>query len=434
MTIYSINNFRSWYEKMTVNGKILLTLLVAASLAGCCVAQNSGNRGVIESANSLGDLNTFAKAINQSGLIDRLNDKNALNVRNHTYIIFAPVDAAFNSLPSGTLNSLMQNKDDLNYLLGYHIIEDAKVNDIGNLQGISTLKTLDGKDLNLSYSNGLMVNGARALNSMKYDHGIIYAVDKVLLPDDNKFLDKYNLRALRAGYVTGATNKTVVETANRTVAGSAVYNATTNVSSRQMSAAESDFLNYLNNTKNLKTFVNALAAADLGNDFYNQRNLTIFAPNDQAFAVMPENNLNRLLANRDDLRTLLRYHIIDRSSLNKDWNTTSGNIKTLQGSILMINRTDGEFTVNRASVLKTMFYNNSVIYVIDRVLLPNDNSFLDRYQLRGIEASYERGTTMTNASDNFGLPPQPRANMATGMNNTNSTNEQIYKNYKGKGF
>ncbi len=411
---------------MTANGRILLTLLVAASLAGCCVAQNSGNRGVIEAANSLGDLNTFVKAINQSGLTDRLNDKNALNVRNHTYIIFAPVDAAFNSLPSGTLNSLMQNKDDLNYLLGYHIIEDAKVNDIGNLQGVSTLKTLDGKDLNLSYSNGLLVNGARALNSMKYDHGIIYAIDKVLLPDDNKFLDKYNLRALRAGYVTGATNKAVVETA--------VYNATTNVSGRQMSAAERDFLNYLNNTKDLKTFVSALTAADLGSDFYNRSNLTIFAPNDQAFAVIPENNLNKLLANRDDLRTLLRYHIIDRSSLNKDWNTTSGNVKTLQGSVLMINRTDGEFTVNRASVLKTMFYNNSVIYVIDRVLLPNDNSFLDRYQLRGIAASYESGTTMTNASDNFGLPPQPRANTTAGMSNTNSTNEQIYKNYKGKGF
>jgi uncharacterized surface protein with fasciclin (FAS1) repeats len=428
MTIYSINNFRSWNEKMTVNGRILLTLLVAASLAGCCVAQNSGNRGVIEAANSLGDLNTFVKAINQSGLTDRLNDKNALNVRNHTYIIFAPVDAAFNSLPSGTLNSLMQNKDDLNYLLGYHIIEDAKVNDIGNLQGISTLKTLDGKDLNLSYSNGLMVNGVRALNSMKYDHGIIYAIDKVLLPDDNRFLDKYNLRALRVGYVAGTANRTGA------AAGMTVYNETTNVSARQpMSAAERDFLAYLNDTKDLKTFVNALTAADLGSDFYNKSNLTVFAPNDQAFSVIPENNLNRLLANRDDLRTLLRYHIIDRSSLNKDWNTTIGNVTTLQGSVLMINRTDGEFTVNKANVLKTMFYNNSIIYIIDRILLPNNNSFLDRYQLRGIAASYESGT-MTNASDNFGLPPQPRANMTTGMNNTNSTNEQIYKNYNGKGF
>lgn len=394
------------------------------------MAQN--NYGVVQAANDLGSLSTFVKAINQSGLTDRLNNKNVLNVRNHTYIVFAPNDAAFNALPSGTLNSLMQNqnKSDLNTLLNYHIVEDANVNDIGNLRDVNTLKALDGKNLNLSDSNGLMVNGARVLDQRKYDHGIVYVIDRVLLPDDNAFLDKYNLQGLRTGYVTVGTTETAP------VSSTVVYNEMTNASARgPMSPAETDMLNMLRSRNDLSTFTKALTAADLGSDFYNRTNHTIFAPNDEAFSVIPMDTLNRLLANRDDVRTLVRYHIIDLSN-NSSWETVNGSIRTLQGGTAMINRTDGEFAIDNANILRTIHYNNSIIYVIDRVLFPKDNSFLDKYGLRNISTNYVGATVAatptTTSQDSISLPPQPKATVAN--TTSNSSNEAIYKDYKGKGF
>ncbi len=436
MIIYPVNNFRSWYKRMIANRMILLTLLIATSLAGCCMAQSGGNIGVVDAANSLGDLNTFVRAVDQAGLTDRLDNKGALTIRNHTFIIFAPNDAAFNALPSETLNPLLQNKDDLNTMLGYHIVEDANVNDIADLRDVNTLKALDGKNLNLSYNNGLTVNGANVLNSRKYGHGIIYILDRVLLPDDNNFLDKYNLRGMKTAYVASGGNRSVASNAAAAYAGTAAASGTpANVTSGMpASAAEMNFINAINNRNDLGTFISALQAADFGSDFYNMSNLTIFAPNDRAFSVIPAENLNRLLANKEDLRTLLRYHIIDRSVLNRDWNTTTGDVKTLQGDALAIRRTDGEFTINNASVLRTIFYNNSVIYVIDRVLLPKNRDFLNKYNLGDIESSYNMATGGLSTEEDTSLPPQPKVTVnQTGTRTTNTTDEEIYRTNKGKG-
>ncbi len=434
---------------MIVNRRILLSLLVMATLAGCCTAQVKENYGVVEAANDLGNLGTFVKTITQADMINRLNDEGTLNLRNDTYIVFAPNDAAFRSLPSQSWNSIMANKDDLNTLLEYHIVENPNVKDIKNLRNIDTLKALDGRDLNLSYDNGMLtVNGARVLNSRMYSDGIVYVIDRVLLPDDNAFLDKYNLRDLRAEYVTARANETTtVRRTNETnvtrrTNGAIVVSeledrnrtrvvSTANISERQnISAAERNFLASLEVEKDLKTFTQALRAADLAGlerDFYNRSNLTIFAPTDQAFLVIPENRWNDLLSNRDDLRKLLRYHIIDRSNLT-DWNTTHGSVKTLNGNELLIDRTNGKFTINNATVLRTKYYNDSIIYVIDRVLFPNDRDFLDKYQLRDIASRYEqRMTTTTSGEDETGLPPQPRRNETTRANETNRTNEQIYE-------
>lgn len=377
---------------MIVNKKILLSLLVIASFAGCCTAQVNENYGVVEAANDLGDLSTFVRAITQADMINKLNDEGTINLQNDTYIVFAPNNAAFNALPSDTLNSIMANKDDLNTLLEYHVIENPNVDDIRDLRNIDTLKALDGRNLNIS-NDGRTVNGARILDSRMYSDGIVYVIDRVLLPDDNAFLDKYNLRGLRTEYVTARTTETTV--VRRT-------NATANISERRpMSVAEKNLLDSLRTEDDLQTFTEALTAADLGDEVYNITNLTIFAPNDQAFSVISKDRWNGLLANRDDLRRLMRYHIVDRTNIT-NWTTTEGPVmgpvRNLEGRELAINRTDGEITVGNATVVRTKYYNDSIIYVIDRVLLPNDVNFLDRYSLRDIEA---RNTTVTRvANDN----------------------------------
>lgn len=438
MATYSLNNFRSWNEKMIVNKTILLTLLIAASLVGCTAAQDGDDNGVVETANDLGNLNTFVRAITQADMVETLNDEGILNLQNDTYIIFAPNDAAFRSLPSQAWNSIMANEDDLNTLLEYHIVENPDVDDIRNLRDIDTLEALDGMNINLSYDNGdLIVNGARVLESRMYEDGIIYVIDKVLLPDDDAFLDEYNLRDLRAEYVAAmAAGTAVAREANDTVAAGDMNEdadttrsaGTANASAqRTLFAAERDFIDALRTEDDLSTFVRALTAADLGRDFYNRTNFTIFAPNDQAFSVIPEDTLEDLLMERDDLRALLRYHIIDRSNLTDDWNTTRGSVRTLMGRDLVIDRTDGEFTVSNATVLRTKYFNNSVIYTINRVLLPDDEDFLDRYRLGDIKERYEtqaRAAVADEEEDDTALPPQPRVETETNRTRTaNATDD-----------
>ena|GEM_PF-1379476 len=438
---------------MIVNKRILLSLLVMASLAGCSVAQVDENYGIVEASDDLGDLGTFVRAITQADMIDRLNDEGTLNLQNDTYVVFAPNDAAFRSLPSQAWNSIMANEDDLNALLEYHIVENPDVDDIRNLRDIDTLEALEGGDIDLSYDNGAMtVNGARVLESRMYSDGIVYVIDRVLLPDNDEFLDEYNLRDLRNESIAARDeDTTVVRRTNETnvtrrTNGAIVVSeleddedadttrvtGAANISERRnITAAERDFLAALEDEDDLSIFTQAVRAADLADlerDFFNRTNLTIFTPNDQAFSVIPEETREDLLDDRDDLRTLLRHHIIDRSNIT-DWNTTRGSIETLEGTDIEIDRTNGEFTINNATVLRTKYYNDSIIYVINRVLLPDDDEFLDEYDLRDIEERYELGTRVAAADgeDDTGLPPQPRRNETTRANGANTTDEQIYE-------
>ena len=59
--------------------------------------------------------NTFLSALDKSGLGDIISSD--------TYLIFAPTDEAFASMPAGQLNALMANPDELAKFLRYHIVK-----------------------------------------------------------------------------------------------------------------------------------------------------------------------------------------------------------------------------------------------------------------------------------------------------------------------
>ncbi len=63
-------------------------------------------------------------------------------------------------------------------LLSYHII-DAKA--LQNLTNISSIKTLEGSSLAVNAQQNL-IGGANVIASMRYDNGIIYVIDQVLVP------------------------------------------------------------------------------------------------------------------------------------------------------------------------------------------------------------------------------------------------------------
>ena len=96
--------------------------------------------------------------------------------------------------------------------------------------------------------------------------------------------------------------------------------------------------------------------------------VTLFAPTDAAFAKVPKDQLDALLADKDKLTQVLTYHVVPGRVMAKD--VKAGQVKTVQGSDLTVS-TSGGVKVDDANVVKTdIVADNGVIHVIDSVVLP----------------------------------------------------------------
>ena len=95
-------------------------------------------------------------------------------------------------------------------------------------------------------------------------------------------------------------------------------------------------------------------------------------PDDEAFAKLPAGTVEDLLKpeNKDKLVAVLTYHVIPGKVMSADIAGKKLDAKTVQGSELMIDATDG-VKVDNATVIKAdVMGSNGVIHVIDSVVLP----------------------------------------------------------------
>lgn len=132
-------------------------------------------RNLVETAQEAGSFSTLVKAVQAAGLVDVLSGEGP-------FTICAPTDEAFAKLPSGTIDSLMKNREQLASVLKYHVVagrhpssEVARLKSVTTLQGGSLPVTTRGKDV--------MIGDARVIRAdVEASNGIIHVVDKVLIP------------------------------------------------------------------------------------------------------------------------------------------------------------------------------------------------------------------------------------------------------------
>lgn len=117
------------------------------------------------------------------------------------------------------------------------------------------------------------------------------------------------------------------------------------------------------------TLVVAIQEAGLVDTLKGEGPFTVFAPTDEAFAKIPDDQLQALLADKEALTAVLTYHVVSGKVMAKDVvNLTSA--KTVQGSSIDIDTSNG-VTVDGAKVIKTdVMASNGVIHVIDTVIMP----------------------------------------------------------------
>ena len=118
-----------------------------------------------------------------------------------------------------------------------------------------------------------------------------------------------------------------------------------------------------------KTLATALQAADLVDTLKGKGPFTVFAPTDAAFAKIPKQDLDALLADKDKLAAVLTYHVVPGKVMAKD--VKAGEVKTVEGSSLTVSTMGGVKVDNAKVTTADIVADNGVIHVIDTVVMPN---------------------------------------------------------------
>ena len=119
----------------------------------------------------------------------------------------------------------------------------------------------------------------------------------------------------------------------------------------------------------LSTLVTAVGAVPgLADTLNGAEELTVFAPTNDAFAKIPEADLDALLADTDALAAILSHHVV---GANLDPEAVVGTQDTLNKDAVAVEGDTDGMTVEGATVLcGNIPTANATVYVIDTVLMP----------------------------------------------------------------
>lgn len=184
---------------MPIRTTIAAALALATVAAAPALAQNLPMVGgaamypdktIPENASKASNLTTLVAAVGQADLVDTL-------ASDGPFTVFAPVNSAFEALPSGTVDTLMmdRNRADLQKVLTYHVVSGnyTKARLAAMMKrspdGLANLRTVEGGPISV---------GMRGRNLMIYDasgnsymieqtdvtqaNGVVHVIDGVLLP------------------------------------------------------------------------------------------------------------------------------------------------------------------------------------------------------------------------------------------------------------
>jgi uncharacterized surface protein with fasciclin (FAS1) repeats len=275
-------------------------------------------KDIVDTAVASHDFKTLVAAVQAAGLVDTLKGDGP-------FTVFAPTDAAFDTLPAGKLDELLkpENKDQLTAILTYHVMPGKVM--AAQVVGMDAAETVQGAEVAITASGGsVKVNEANVTaTDIDCANGVIHVIDAVIFPPEPE-----------------QEAKDVVDTA----------------------VASDDFT----------TLVAAVEAAGLVDTLKGDGPFTVFAPTDAAFDNLPAGTLDELLEpeNGDKLTSILTYHVVPGKVMAAEVVGMDA-AETIQGAEVAIAAEGGSVKLNDANVTATdIECVNGVIHVIDAVLLP----------------------------------------------------------------
>jgi len=265
---------------------------------------------IVEIAQANG-FNSLAAALTRAGLVEALQGVGP-------FTVFAPTDEAFANL----LAAIGQTSIDdipvsvLQSILTYHVV-DGKVS--SSMINAGDVTTLSGEAISLATSNGIQVNGVSVINPYDVDatNGIVHTINEVLVPP------------------------TIAPFVN--------------------SVLEPAYFNV-----NFSKLIEAAAKADLVSTLLDTPNLTIFAPNNDAFMA---SGIEPSAIDATTLASVLTYHVVGAKVLSSGIPASAG---TVNGNELNFSLTgSGNYINGSTEIIAVDIESGSgVVHVIDMVLMP----------------------------------------------------------------
>ncbi|HEY0543704.1 MAG TPA: fasciclin domain-containing protein [Actinoallomurus sp.] len=123
------------------------------------------------------------------------------------------------------------------------------------------------------------------------------------------------------------------------------------------------------NNPALSTLVTAVKKAGLVDTLNSAQNITVFAPDNDAFKKIPAKTLKKVLADKKTLSSILTYHVVGQKVAPSG--LASGDFKTLQGGMVTTSGSGESYKVNDANVVcGNVQTANATVYIIDSVMMP----------------------------------------------------------------
>jgi uncharacterized surface protein with fasciclin (FAS1) repeats len=145
------------------------------------VKDDESQKDVVKVAVGSKDHTTLVAALKQADLVTALSNAGP-------FTVFAPVNAAFDKLPAGTLDKLMkdENKADLQNILQYHVTTSSLKKEF--FKDGQTLGMVNGDNITISVKDGkvMLNNSATIIASIQASNGMVHVIDGVLLPPAKK--------------------------------------------------------------------------------------------------------------------------------------------------------------------------------------------------------------------------------------------------------
>jgi len=275
------------------------------------------------------ELSSFLQLLEKTGVGSTLSESTSAS-----YTVFAPTDAAFKNLPEGTVQTLLdpRNDDRLEEVFGFHVKETSEAPIF--IEKYSLLRMTTRQFLSINYKNKIIGDARFTGTVIPCSNGVIYLIDKVLKPTTD------------------------------------------------------DLFQRLQKDGRFTIFTKAITASRQGKLFQNMHGLyTTFAPTDDAFKKLPPQVLESLFLPENDerLEDIIKHHITESVFA---YGKSSGGRRSLGvsdvtpfsafGQQLNYKLHGKHATIDGAKITETDIpCANGIIHVIDSVILPSENSLLE---------------------------------------------------------
>ena len=239
-----------------------------------------------------------------------------------TLTLFAPTDAAFNLLPAGTVAALLNDIPQLTNILKHHVVGATVMSSM--LSNNQVVTTLNGTTVTVTINSmGVFIDNAQVIVAdIVADNGVVHVIDAVLIP----------------------------------------------------SPPSNSIYDIVSNSADHTTLKAAIDACSLNGVLSGAGTLTLFAPTDAAFNLLPAGTVAALLNDIPQLTNILKHHVVGATVMSSMLSNNQV-VTTLNGTTVTVTiNSMGVFIDNAQVIVADIVADNGVVHVIDAVLIPSSTT------------------------------------------------------------